>query len=109
MLDLTPEEKKVLLFIFSAVLFGSALNAIIKSFPPAKAVFSPEPRLARINLNTVTLNELLDTRCVPEKLAGRIIAYRNSQGGFGALEELEMVKGVGRRRYEKLKELFYIE
>lgn len=109
MFDLTTEEKKVLLFIISVALLGLAIDMITKSLPPARKVLILQPHLAKVNLNKVSLAELLDTRCVPEKLARSIISCRDAQGGFKSIEELRTVKGVGARRYEKLKGLFYME
>lgn len=109
MFNLTPEEKKVILFVLAACMLGLGINALTKSLPPAKAVFAAIPDLAKINLNKVSLGELLDTRCIPPKLAERIIALRSQKGEFDSLEELREIKGIGENRYEKLKEFFYLE
>jgi len=46
---------------------------------------------------------------VGEKLAGRIIDYRNAHNGFDELDRLKDIKGITGAKYEKLKESFYIE
>jgi len=109
MLNFTPEERKVALFVLSLGLAGLLLSSLTKLNCRISGIVYPQIQLARLNLNQVTLAELTRTKCVPEKLAQRIIEYRNLQHEFVSLDELKEVKGVGRKRFEKLKEIFFIE
>jgi len=109
MLNFTSEEKKVILFLLGLALCGLVLSNLVKVNCRMEGVVYPQIQLARLNLNQVSLAELIGTKCVPAKLAQRIIEYRNFRKAFGSLEELKEVKGVGDQRYEKLKELFFIE
>jgi competence protein ComEA len=109
MLNLTPEERRVVLFILSLAFCGLALNNLVKVNQRLEKIVYPPVQLARINLNKVSLNELTGLKCIPAKLAQRILEYRNLRHEFTSLEELKEVKGVGDRRYEKLKEIFFIE
>ena len=36
-------------------------------------------------------------------MAKRIIEYRETNGGFYSIEELMNIKGIGEKRFEKLK------
>lgn len=74
-----------------------------------KKLFCPQARLARIDLNKVSLEELINSRCLPVKTSRRIIEYRLKNGDFSSLEALKEVKGVGGKRYEKLREIFFVE
>ena len=109
MLNFTPEEKKVILFLLVVAFCGIALNNLAKLNCRVKKLFSPEVRLAKIDLNKISMAQLLETRCLPEKTSRCIIEYRLEHGDFTSLEGLKEVKGVGAQRYEKLKELFFIE
>jgi len=72
-------------------------------------LISPQISLAKLDLNRISLEDLLKTRCLPGKTAQRIIAYRMAHGAFINLDKLKEVWGIGEKRYEKLKELFFVE
>jgi len=109
MLNFTPEEKSVILFILFFALCGLILSNLIKINRRVEKMVYPQVQLAKINLNKVGLDELIGLRCISAKLSKRIIEYRNSHQEFVSLEELKGVKGVGERYYEKLKGIFFIE
>lgn len=109
MFHFTPEEKKVTLFLLGLALCGLVLNNLIKVNCRIERMVYPSIQLARLNLNKVSLTELVGAKCVPVQLAQRIIEYRNFRKEFGSLEELKEVKGIGEQRYGKLKELFFVE
>ena len=58
---------------------------------------------AALNLNTATREELVALPGIGPAKAQAILDYRNSHGAFKSLEELKDVKGIGAKRYEKLK------
>lgn len=109
MFNFTSEERKVVLFILGLALCGLALSNLIKVNCRMEKIVYPQAELARINLNKVSLQELTRIKGVSVKLAQRIIEYRDLHREFAVLEELKEVKGVGEQRYEKLKEIFFIE
>jgi len=109
MFSFTPQEKKAILFIFAVAFCGLALQNLAKVNFRVKKILCPEPGLSKLNLNKISLVELLETRSVASRTAERIIAYRLEHGEFGELEDLKEVKGIGQARYEKLKELFFVE
>jgi len=109
MLNFTPEERRVTLFILSLAFCGLALSNLVKANCRIAGVVYPQIQLARLNLNKISLTELIVAKCIPVKLAQRIIEYRNFRKEFSSLEELKEVKGIGQQRFEKLKEIFFIE
>ena len=57
-----------------------------------------------ISLNSATQQELQERLPgIGEKLAQRIVEYREQHGGFQSLEELKNVEGIGDKMLEKIK------
>jgi len=109
MFNFTPEEKKVILFLLIIAFCGIILNNLAKLNCHIKKLFCPQVSLAKLDLNNISLEELIKTRCLSLKTSQRIIAYRLQHGNFSSLEGLKEVKGIGEQRYDKLKELFFVE
>lgn len=53
----------------------------------------------KVNLNTATVNDLMQIDGIGESYAKRIIAYREEIGGYTFLEQLLDVDGVGEKKY----------
>jgi len=58
---------------------------------------------ATVNLNTASKEELVALPGIGPAKAQAILDYRKSHGAFKSVEELKDVKGIGAKRYEKLK------
>lgn len=54
-----------------------------------------EPTNGPVNLNTATLEELIELKGVGKAKAEAIIAHRNQHGEFRTIDELTEVKGIG--------------
>jgi competence ComEA-like helix-hairpin-helix protein len=109
MFNFTPEERKVTLFLLGVTLCGLLLNSLLKINSRVEAMVYPGIQLAKLDLNKVSLEELVATKRVSMKLARSILEYRNLRKDFSSLEQLKEVKGIGNQRYERLKELFFVE
>ncbi|HUI31210.1 MAG TPA: helix-hairpin-helix domain-containing protein [Candidatus Acidoferrales bacterium] len=56
-----------------------------------------------LDLNKADLNGLASLPGIGKSLAQRIIDYRNSVTKFTSIEELRKVKGIGPKKFEKMK------
>lgn len=56
-----------------------------------------------ININTANKPDLVDLPGIGESIADRIIAYRETKKGFKKTEELMKVKGIGKKKFDKIK------
>ncbi len=59
--------------------------------------------LAAVNINTATKDELVALPGIGPAKAQAIVDYRKAHGPFKTVEELKDVKGIGAKRFEKLK------
>jgi len=56
-----------------------------------------------LNINTATRSELIELPGVGESTADKIIAYRDRHKKFNRPEDIMNVSGIGRKKFEKLK------
>ena len=56
-----------------------------------------------VNINTANSAELQTLKGIGPKMAERIIEYRQTKGTFKSIEEIQNVRGIGEKTFEKLK------
>ncbi len=56
------------------------------------------------SLGSATVEQLDEIDGIGPTLAERIVEYRTENGGFGSLDELQDVDGIGEKRFETLRE-----
>jgi len=61
-----------------------------------------------IDLNTATAKQLEQLPGVGKEIAQRIVSYRKDIGAFKSVDELLRVKGIGKGKFAKVKELITI-
>lgn len=64
---------------------------------------------AAVNINTATVDELVDLPSIGQKVAERIIQYRQKHGSFKTLEDLKTVRGIGDKVFEKVKPMIRVK
>ena len=128
MISLSRQEKSVLLFLAAVVLIGMAIGYLGKILPSredslnissqkiASSKVNSSTALAtgastafRVNLNKASLEELVGLPGIGEALAGRILDYRDTAGGFKSIEEIKKVKGIGESKFEAIKDRLSVE
>lgn len=58
--------------------------------------------LASVDINTASKDELIKLPGIGEAMAERIIIYREENGPFRKLDDLTEVKGIGKKKFERL-------
>lgn len=56
----------------------------------------------KININQAGLDDLMRVKGIGESTARRILEYRDKNNGFKSVEELLNIKGIGKKRLEKM-------
>ena len=78
---------------------GAAPKAATKAMAPAQ----------KANINTAKAKDLAKVPGVGAKTASAIVSYREKHGPFKSLEELKQIKGIGEKKYDKLKDKLTVE
>lgn len=68
-----------------------------------------QEKKSTININTASLEELMELPGIGEATANKIIEYRKQNGKFKTIEELKNVTGIGNSKFEKLKDKIRIK
>ena len=64
---------------------------------------------AKINLNTATVDQLVQLKNIGMKYAERIVKYREENGPFKAAEDLLKVPGIGVKTFELNKDRITVD
>ncbi|MEO0076616.1 MAG: ComEA family DNA-binding protein [candidate division WOR-3 bacterium] len=71
--------------------------------------FLSSPKNDKININTANKDDLIKLPGIGEKLAQRIIDYRNNYGYFKTTKDILKVNGIGPKRYQQIKDLITVD
>jgi competence protein ComEA len=58
-----------------------------------------------VNINTATVKELIRVPGIGKVTAKRIVAYREKNGPFKQIEDIQKIKGIGSKKFAKIKDL----
>jgi competence protein ComEA len=62
-----------------------------------------------VNINTATVDELKMLPGIGDKIAKDIVAYRQTKGTFALANDLLKVKGIGQKKFDKIKPYIVLE
>lgn len=63
----------------------------------------------KVNINEAAQSDLENLPGIGPSIASRIIEYREQNGKFGKIEELQNVKGIGNAKFSNIKEYVTVE
>lgn len=66
-------------------------------------LFFATAALAKVNINTASVDELIALNGIGKVKAEAIVAYRTANGPFKTVDDLTKVKGLGGKNLEKIK------
>jgi len=116
MLDLTKQEKQVIIFLMAAALLGIGILCYKSLIYQPKIKVVPGRQIEQeaaeskiININTATKEQIIRLRGIGPALAEAIIEYRSANGAFKDKEELKKVNGIGPAKFEKIRDYIKTE
>ncbi|OGX18349.1 MAG: hypothetical protein A3K83_06305 [Omnitrophica WOR_2 bacterium RBG_13_44_8b] len=107
--NFTREEKQVVLFLIIVAVAGIAANCLVKKYSGVKTIAQLCQDFGKVDLNTASKELLQSVPGIGEKLACRIIEYRQRQAPFKEVADLKQIKGVTDYRYRKFKDSFLVK
>ena len=130
-LSLTPTERRVIVFLTATLILGAAIRfyqemvpsnrrfdyraldstfAVFQKRVTADSLHQNEGASNRaVNINIATKAELTSLPGIGDVLADRIIRQREEQGEFEMISELQKIKGISKKKFEKLKPLIAVQ
>jgi comEA protein len=78
---------------------GIILLPCVRAAAPAKK----KPPLRPVNINTATLTELQRVPGIGAATAAKIVQMRKSYGTFKSVDDLLAIRGIGRKRLDKMR------
>ncbi len=108
MLDISRSERRIILIALFIGLLYAGLSYYVKTTAEPETVHIDHSRFL-ININKANEFELERLPGIGPVLAGDIVAYRQSIGGFTDIEQLKNIKGIGGKKFKNIKELVTID
>ena len=82
---------------------GKSGKSSYSSKPVAEARGTKVKASGMVSLNTASSSQLESLPGIGPSMAQRILEYRKEHGGFGSIDELRSVKGIGAKKLDKMR------
>jgi competence ComEA-like helix-hairpin-helix protein len=83
--------------------FFSCLSFALVLFALASAAATKKPPLKPVNINAATSEELQQVPGIGPMTAEKILQMRKSYGAFKSVDDLLAIKGIGKKRLDKMR------
>jgi len=104
MFYLTAQERKFICLVMIIFIMGSFVQLFLRrDIAPMR--WARTVRNFKININNARGDQLQMLPGIGASLAGRIVEYRQKNGHFKKLEDLEDVDGLTAKRFGRIREL----
>lgn len=67
--------------------------------------FTYAQNTGKVNINTASVEQLVELPGIGESTANNIVDYRKKNGNFKSIDQLLEVKGVGEKKLSKIKNM----
>ena len=113
MLNLTRQERLLLIFLLAVILLGFGINYCLKKSAKLRnfydcAQLTAGQKQLLIDINQADEETLMALPGVGRQTAFDIVEYRKLHGEFKDKEELKNIKGIGEKKYQSLKDFVVI-
>ena len=112
---IAPQQIEIKQFDYSksdSIFYERSKNLSAEQTDTSIAQVTERPKknklVEKIHLNGASKQQLTLLPGIGNAVAEKIIEYRKEHGAFKELDELKNVKGIGEKKFEKLKELVEI-
>jgi competence protein ComEA len=85
---------------FLTVFSGALYSSTQKQAADSKSV--------KVNINTAGVDQLVKLPRIGEKIAKRIIEFREKNGKFKKIQDLMKVKGIGEKTFKKFEKMLTV-
>ncbi|MCK5013426.1 MAG: helix-hairpin-helix domain-containing protein [Candidatus Omnitrophica bacterium] len=103
MFHFTKQERTVLSLFVLTALFGAMLRYAFAKYPALVDIVNlidSDRIYSKVDINTSSVEELIDIPYIGEYTANNIVRYRQEHGPFKRIEQIKNVKGIRDKNYE---------
>lgn len=105
----TPDERKIMYFVAFIIILSSSVRMFIPKERFEELEIEEKINIFPIDLNSATMEELIQVPGIGPATAKKIIEYRDKVVKFKSLDELKNIKGIGEKKVLKWKEYLKVE